>query len=263
MPAWLSYPLELWLLAGLAVVLIGASKAGFGSGVGVVATPLVALALPVADAVALLLPLLLVGDLFAVRHYRRSYDRASLRLLLPSAVVGIVLGSLFFDLFSEQERVLKIGIGVISLLFVLYQVAGGALSRALGRRPPNRTLGVAFGAVAGFTSTVAHVGGPPLTMYLLSQNLSRRIFVGTSAWFFLIVNALKLIPFTILGLLVVSNLLVVAILLPLVYLGIRLGLVLVRVVNERSFNLVVYALLTLTAVQLLLGRSLISLLVRG
>jgi len=262
-PAWLSYPLEFWLLADLAVVLIGASKAGFGSGVGVVATPLVALALPVADAVALLLPLLLVGDLFAVRHYRRSYDRASLRLLLPSAAVGIVLGSLFFDLFSEQERVLKIGIGVISLLFVLYQVTGGALSRALGRRPPNRTLGVAFGAVAGFTSTVAHVGGPPLTMYLLAQNLSRRIFVGTSAWFFLIVNALKLIPFTILGLLVARNLLVVAILLPLVYLGIRLGLVLVRVVNERSFNLVVYALLTLTAVQLLLGRSLISLLVRG
>ncbi len=100
-------------------------------------------------------------------------------------------------------------------------------------------------------------------MYLLAQNLSRRIFVGTSAWFFLIVNALKLIPFTILGLLVARNLLVVAILLPLVYLGIRLGLVLVRVVNERSFNLVIYALLTLTAVQLLLGRSLISLLVRG
>ena len=95
MPAWLSYPLEFWLLAGLAVVLIGASKAGFGSGVGVVATPLVALALPVADAVALPLPLLLVGDLFAVRHYRRAYDRASLRLLLPSAVVGIVLGSLY------------------------------------------------------------------------------------------------------------------------------------------------------------------------
>ena len=258
MPAWLSYPLEFWLLAGLAVILIGASKAGFGSGVGVIATPLVALALPVADAVALLLPLLLAGDLFAVRHYRRSYDRASLRLLLPSAVVGIVLGGLFFDLFSEQERVLKIGIGVISLLFVLYQVAGGALSRALGRRPPNRTLGVAFGAVA-----VAHVGGPPLTMYLLPQNLPRRIFVGTSAWFFLIVNALKLIPFTILGLLVARNLPVVAVLLPLVYLGIRLGLVLVRVVNERSFNLVVYTLLTLKAVQLLLGRSLISLLVRG
>ena len=90
--------------------------------------------------------------------------------------------------------------------------------------PPSRTLGVAFGAVAGFTSTVAHVGGPPLTMYLLPQNLPRRIFVGTSAWFFLVVNALKLIPFTILGLLVARNLPVVAVLLPLVYLGIRLGL---------------------------------------
>ena len=263
MLAWPSYPLEFWLLAGLAVILIGISKAGFGGGIGVAATPLIALVLPVTEAVALLLPLLLVADLFAARHYLRTFDRANLRLLLPSAVVGIVLGSLFFDLFSDQERVLKVGIGVIALLFVLFQTVRALLVKAFERRPPNRPLGIIFGAVAGFTSTVAHVGGPPIAMYLLPQRLPRRVFVGTNVWFFLLVNALKLVPYGILGLLAATNLMVIVILLPLIYLGIRLGLAMIRAVNERLFNLVIYLLLTLTAVQLLLGRSLIGLLASG
>lgn len=114
MSALLSHPLEFWLFAGLAVLLIGVAKAGFGSGIGVAATPLLALVLPVVEAAALLLPLLLVADVFAVRHYRGTFDRSNLWLLLPSAAVGIVLGGLFFERFIEQERVLKVGIGLIN-----------------------------------------------------------------------------------------------------------------------------------------------------
>jgi uncharacterized membrane protein YfcA len=257
---WPNYPLEVWLLAGLAVIVIGISKAGFGSSVGVVATPLISMVLPVTEAVALLLPLLLAGDLFTVRHYRRTFDRPNLGLLLPSAVIGVVLGSLFFDRFTDQERVLKIGIGVVSLVFVIYQATRVAMSKVLKVHSPNRTIGALLGTFAGFTSTIAHVGGPAVIMYLLPQNLNRRVFVGTVAWLWLIINSLKLIPYGILGLLSLNNLLVVAVLLPLVYVGIRLGLLMIRLFSERAFNLFIYALLTLTGIQLLIGRSPFSLL---
>ena len=98
-------------------------------------------------------------------------------------------------------------------------------------------------------------------MYLLPQNLDRRKFVGTIAWLWLIINSLKLIPYGILGLLSLNNLLVVAVLLPLVYIGIRLGLLMIQIFSQRIFNLLIYILLTLTGIQLLIGRSLISFLV--
>ena len=259
MSALLSHPLEFWLFAGLAVFLIGVAKAGFGIGIGVATTPLLALVLPVVEAAALLLPLLLVADVFAVRHYRGTFDRSNLWLLLPSAAVGIVLGSLFFERFIEQERVLKVGIGLIALAFALYQLLRGALASALELRPPPRLLGVALGAVAGFTSTIAHAGGPPITVYLLTQRLPRRVFVGTNAWLFFLVNALKLVPYGLLGLLAFSNVPTVVVLLSLVYVGIHLGVAMNRLLSERIFNLIIYALLTITGVQLLLGRTLIGL----
>ena len=102
MVVWPTYPLEVWLLTGLAVILIGISKAGFGSSVGVVATPLIAIVLPVTEAVALLLPLLLAVDLFTVRHYQHNFDKPNLVLLVLSALVGVTLGSLFFNHFVDQ-----------------------------------------------------------------------------------------------------------------------------------------------------------------
>ena len=105
------------------------------------------------------------------------------------------------------------------------------------------------------------MGGPPVIMYLLPQNLDRRKFVGTIAWLWLIINSLKLIPYGILGLLSLNNLLVVAVLLPLIYIGIRLGLLMIGIFSQRIFNLLIYVLLTITGIQLLIGRSLLSFLV--
>ena len=261
MVVWPTYPLEVWLLTGLAVILIGISKAGFGSSVGVVATPLIAIVLPVTEAVALLLPLLLAGDLFTVRHYQHNFDKPNLVLLVLSALVGVTLGSLFFNHFVDQEEVLKIGIGIISLAFAVYKVTQITLPKALKPYQPNRIIGAALGTFAGFTSTIAHVGGPPVIMYLLPQNLDRRKFVGTIAWLWLIINSLKLIPYGILGLLSLNNLLVVAVLLPLIYIGIRLGLLMIGIFSQRIFNLLIYVLLTITGIQLLIGRSLLSFLV--
>jgi hypothetical protein len=81
------YPPVFWLIAPLAILILGIDKAGFGGGIGIVSTPLIALAIPVPEAAALMLPILLVADFFSLRHYYRTFDRASLRVLLPGSVL--------------------------------------------------------------------------------------------------------------------------------------------------------------------------------
>ena len=167
--------LNFWVVAGIAVIFVGIAKAGFGGGVGAIATPLMALVLPVAEAAALLLPLLILADQVAVYKYRSKVDSKTLWLTLPGAVVGIGLAWLIFDQLVAQERILKIGIGIISLFFVIYQVSRDfLLNRLDGVRFPN-WVGILLGTTAGFTSTIAHVGGPPFQIYLIPQKLRREL----------------------------------------------------------------------------------------
>ncbi len=246
------YPALFWVTAVLAVVFVGISKAGFGSGPGILATPLVALTIPVPEAAALLLPLLIVADLAAVRHYRSDYDVLSLKVLLPSAVAGIALGGLFFGYFSNNEDVLKMGIGVIAILFVLFQLGRSTIVGALERRRPPATAGALLGALGGFTSTLAHAGGPPVVMYLLPQQLPRRTFVGTTVIVFMAINVVKLVPYAMLGLLKVGNLTTILLLSPFAFAGVWLGVWLNRHFREDWFNIAVYALLLVTGLDLLL-----------
>ena len=255
-----NYPAAFWLVAATTAVLIGISKAGFGGGPGVIATPLLSLVIPVPEAAALLLPILLLADVFAVRHYYNQVDQPNLRAVLPWAMLGIVLGALFFRQFSDQERVLKVGIGLIALIFVLYQVVRGRILQVVEQKRPSPLTAALLGTTSGFTSTLAHVGGPPMMIYLLPQKLPRNLFVGTTAVFFFIVNLVKLIPYYLLGLLAVGNLTVTIILLPVLWLGTRLGVWLNQHVSELWFNRVLYVILVLVSLQLILGQSLVGLL---
>lgn len=251
------YPTLFWVTAVLAIILIGVSKAGFGGGVGAIATPLMALTIPVADAAAILLPLLIVADIFSLRHYWGVWDRRSLRTMLPGALVGIALGAAFFGFFSDNERILKVGLGVISLVFVAYQAFRTLILGRLAEAHPPDSAGVALGAAAGFTSTLAHAGGPPATMYLLPQKLPRHIFVGTNVIFFFTLNLVKLIPYAFLGLLRVGNLTTILVLAPLAYVGVTLGVFLNKRFSDRWFNVLIYTMLFITGMELITGRSII------
>jgi uncharacterized protein len=253
------YPTAFWFTAVFAILFIGISKAGFGGGVGAVATPLLALTISVADAAAILLPILIIADIFSLRHYHSSFDRQSILLLLPGAVFGIVVGSIFFGYFSDNERILRMGLGIISLLFVTYQVTRALIQGQLVKSRPPAAAGVALGAVAGFTSTLAHAGGPPATIYLLPQQLPRHIFVGTSVVFFALVNVIKLVPYGILGLLRVGNITTILLLAPLTYVGVWLGIYLNRRFSDVWFNRLIYALLVWTGLELTTGRSIVHL----
>ncbi|MCA9885566.1 MAG: sulfite exporter TauE/SafE family protein [Anaerolineae bacterium] len=259
---FLGYPPIFWVTAVLAVVLVGIAKSGFGGGAGVIATPLMSLTIPVADAAAILLPLLLIIDVFSLWHYHKDWDRPTIRATLPGAIVGIVIGGLFFSVMADHEQLLKVAIGVIAIAFVIWQLGKNVVFKLPTESIPTWT-GWPLGILAGFGSTLAHVGGPPFVIYLLPQNLPQRIFVGTSVVFFFVVNLTKLIPYALLGLLTVGNLSIVVVLIPVAYLGVVLGIWLNKRFSPIWFNRLVYILLILTAFQLLIGDSFLRMALQG
>ncbi len=174
------------IAVGLAAFLIGLTKGGVG-GLGPAVTLLVATALPTKVAVGLLLPMLMVGDLTAVGAHWGKWNRHAVSALLPGGLVGVAIASLFLR--SMSERALELFIVVISLAFAAYRILEPRLrSVPLELRPVH---GVAAGVTAGITSTIAHVGGPPVQVYLLGRRLSPREFVASSALVFTVINWTK------------------------------------------------------------------------
>lgn len=235
-----------YIVAPIAILITGISKSGFGTGLGVLAVPLLALVIPPAQAAAVMLPLLCVMDLFNIWHYRRTWDRKNLSILIPAALVGILLGTFTFRYLSDAH--IRLLIGVIAVLFVLNFFFGRT---AENKTTPNRLWGSFWGAIAGFTSFGVHAGGPPVNVYLLPQRLDKSIFVGTTVVFFTIVNYTKLIPYYFLGQLNPGNLIISLIFSPLVPLGIWLGLKLHDRVAEGLFYNLAYFFLLITGVKLL------------
>jgi uncharacterized membrane protein YfcA len=256
------YAPTFWLCAVPAVMMFGMAKGGFGTGIGVIATPLLTLAIPATDAVAILLPLLIIADLFAVNQYRMNFHRRSIKLLLPGAFFGIAIGGIFFSFFRGNERILQVAIGVLALWFVLFQVFRAIIVGALEKRRPRAFEGILMGAISGFTSTLAHAGGPPAVMHLLPQKFPRDLFVGTMVIYFAVVNMVKLIPYQALGLLKVGNLTTIIVLAPLTYVGVRLGIYLNRRFTDLWFNRMVYTILVFTGLQLVTGQNIIAMLLR-
>jgi len=254
-----AYPVTFWISGLASVMLIGISKAGFGAGVGLIATPLMALTIPTADAAALLLPILIISDFVAIRQYRARFDKRNLFIMIPGAILGIIAGWFFFGYFRGNERILKIGIGVLALSFVAFQLLHKRLLGVIAERKPAVGEGLFWSTLSGFTSTLAHVGSPPAMVYLLPQKLPRDIYVGTTLYFFTITNVVKLIPYAHLNLLRVGNMYTVLLLLPAVLVGVKLGFVLNRSCSDTWFNRTVYGLLFLTGLQLVFGADIASL----
>ena len=248
-----SYPPGFWVAAVVAIIFLGIAKAGFGGGAGVIGTPLMALTIPVGDAVALLLPLLMLCDVFSVWHYRTTFHRRSAFTLLPGAAVGIAAGTAFFGYFLHNGHVLKLGVGILALAFTAFQLARAVIGKALAARHPHAAEGVLMGTIAGFTSTLAHAGGPPVAVYLLPQKLPRDLFVGTTVIVFSAVNWMKVGPYIWLDLFHVGNMATVAVLAPLTYVGVRLGIWLNRRFTDVWFNRAVYAILVVTGIKLVWG----------
>ena len=237
-----------YALAIPGVLITGISKGGFGGGLGVLAVPMMALVIDPVLAAAIMLPILCVMDVIGAVAYRKSIDWLNLRILVPAAVIGIALGTASFRYLDASAIRLMVG-----TLAVGFAADHWLRRRARSGEPQQRSAlkGGFWGSVAGFTSFLAHSGGPPASVYLLPQRLDRTLFVGTTVYFFIIVNYVKLIPYAWLGQLSATNLTVTAVLLPLAPVGMLLGIWLHKHVSDTLFYRICYVLLAATGVKLL------------
>jgi hypothetical protein len=210
------------------------------------ATPLIALTLPIPQAAAILLPILCVMDLAGLWAYRGKYSRDALRAILAGGVAGVVLGALTFRFFDEAW--IRIGLGTMALGFVLQRYV---LRASTEPAAPSRARGFFWSATSGLTSTIAHAGGPPLSIYLLPLRLDKAVLVGTTVIFFAVINFVKLVPYAWLGLFDARNLSTSLALAPLAPVGIWIGVNLMRRIPEALFYRICYGILAAVGVKLL------------
>lgn len=242
-----------YALAIPAVLLAGISKGGL-SGLGALSVPMLALVIPPGQAAGLMLPILCLMDVFGLWAYRGQWDRGQIRLLLPGALLGIGVGVLAFG--HLDENAVRAVIGLIAVLFAANQWLKPLLQARLAAAspsgaPPSRLKGLFWSGLSGFTSFLAHAGGPPLMIYLLPLRLEKMQFAGTTVVLFGVVNYVKLVPYFWLGQIDGANLSTTLALAPLAPIGIWLGLWLTKRIAEAVFYRISFALLFLAGVKLL------------
>ncbi len=242
-----------YLVAIPAVTLLGLGKGGF-VGFGMIATPLVALVVPPLEGAAILLPILICQDAVSVWTYRRNWSAWNLQVLLPGSVIGIGAAWLFASYLSNAA--IELTVGAIALAFVLYTWLGTRLRAYLQRPPakaqrPHPAMGILWGALSGFTSTLVQVGAPPLQIHILPQRLDKLTLVGTTVIFFALMNLMKIVPYFALGQFSPRNLATSVVLLPLAIATNFLGIWLVRKTPTEQFYQIAYLLMFAIALGLL------------
>jgi uncharacterized membrane protein YfcA len=251
MEAWLaSWPFitdpAFYAVAVPAVLLMGMAKSGFLSGFGSMATPLLALTVPVPQAAAIMLPLLLVMDGVGLQQLWRERDAALLRALMPAGLLGVVVGTLLFGVLAPHTVA-----GIVGALTLLFLAQRLLFPPAANSPPPPRWARFCLATASGFTSFVAHAGSPPFNVYVLPLRLKPIAYAGTAAVFFAVVNLAKWAPYAWLGLIDKANMVTAVLLLPLAPLGVWLGVWLARRIEPRWFYRVAYGGMFLTGVKLL------------
>lgn len=233
-----------YMMAIPAILIIGISKGGFGGGLGVVAVPMLAFVVDPVLAAAILLPVLCTMDLIGLKAYWKQWDLVLIKTLIPPAVVGVAFGAFSFHYFDASA--VRLLLGLIATGFSLQYW----FKRNVPRKAPSIFWGRFWSSIAGFTSFVAHAGGPPISVYLLPLKLDKSVYQGTTALFFTLINYIKLIPYFWLGQLNTDNLMTSLLLLPLAFMGMYLGIMLHHRVSEQLFYRLAYVFLFITGLKL-------------
>ena len=229
-----------------AVLLLGISKSGFGAGFGSLAVPMMALVVTVPQAAAILMPVLLLMDVLGLAAFRRNFDAPLLRFLIPFGLLGTVLGALLFKLLDAK---LVAGlVGGFTLLFLAQRLL---FPPRPDSPPPPRWVGALLTTTSGFTSFIAHAGGPPINAYAIPLRLSPLKFSATMAVFFFCINLSKWIPYAWLGLLDWRNLATSVALLPLAPVGVWIGVRIAKRIRPVLFYRLLYLGMLLTGCKLL------------
>lgn len=229
-----------------AVLLLGVSKSGFGAGFGSLAVPMMALVVSVPEAAAILMPVLFLMDVLGMAAFRKDFDTALLKFLVPFGMLGIAIGALLFKLLNAHTVAALVG--GFTLLFLAQRLL---FPPKPDSAPPPKWLGALLATTSGFTSFIAHAGGPPISAYVIPLKLSPVKFTATMAFFFFVVNLSKWIPYGLLGLLDLRNMATSLVLLPIAPIGVWIGVRLARRISQVWFYRFLYAGMFLTGVKLL------------
>lgn len=235
-----------YLAAIPAVMIMGLAKGGF-AGISILSVPLLALVVSPVQAASITLPILLVQDVVSVWVFRRAWDRHSLVILLPSALVGIILGYLLAAYVSAAA--VELAIGVISIVFGArwLWIHWRGVTRPHGS---SDLAGMAWGTVSGFTSQIAHAGGVPFQLYMLPKKLERDVLIGTSSLYFAAVNWMKVPAYAALGQFTRANMATSVALFPLAVISTIVGAKLIRRISGERIYVLFYILLVVVGLKL-------------
>lgn len=229
------------------VLLTGISKSGFAGALGVFSVPILMLVMPPVAAIGLMLPVLIIADIFSLKSYWQQWDIQQLKRLLPGLLVGVIIahvliGWLDAAFIRTAIAILCIVFAIRSLTFSLFTL--NALNSRLGA--------LSMGGLTGIASTLVHAGGPPLIMYFSTIKLSPKRFVATVAIIFAMMNAIKLIGFISLGLIEIKWALIALASLPIAFIGSRVGIWLQGRLNTAQFLKIMNILLLILGIWLLI-----------
>lgn len=242
----LADPLTLLAVAA-AVILLGLAKGGL-SGVGALATPLVALVLPPTIAAALLLPILIVQDVVSVWSFRKTWDGWVIAWMLPGAAAGIAAGYAYAERVDEAK--LMAALGAITLAFGLYRLWVERGGRVVAASTSPGWVGSLFGVATGFTSQIAHAGGPPFQMWVTPRRLPHLVFVGTSSILFAAINWMKVPAYIALGAFPHDVLVAAVLLMPLAIGSTLLTVRWLKRIDGARFYAIIYLLMVLLGARL-------------
>lgn len=238
-------------MVGIGVLLYGVSKTAMPV-LGVLAGPLLAATLGPTTASAFAVPLLIVGDFFALAIYRQHANWGLIVRLIPGVLVGFLITALMFRFLDGHVIARIIGFLIfISLILEVWQRRQDRVSAAPTPEHPNKAAGAFFGVLAGMTTMAVNAGGTALTLYLLKMRVPMLAFMGTSAWFFFVVNVAKIPVIAALGLMSRESLVADLAYVPLIAIGAMLGIFVFRKMNQKVFNNVALALSAVAAIWLM------------
>ncbi|WP_425040781.1 sulfite exporter TauE/SafE family protein [Primorskyibacter sp. S187A] len=238
-----------FLIAVPAVIFAGISKAGFGSGAAFASASILALVLPPGQALGIMLPLLMLVDVFSLKPYWGKWAKPEARALILGGLPGVALGIALWRVANDD--MLRFLIGAVSLAFVAWQLAKARGLIRIRKGAGSSWIGYLAGTVAGFTSFVSHAGGPPAAVYLLSRGLEKTTYQATTVLVFWVINVAKFVPYAFLGIFTVETLMIDLYLIPAALVGTWLGVYAHRFVSESVFFAITYVLLSLTGSKLI------------
>lgn len=238
-----------FLFAIPAVMFAGIAKGGFAAGPAFLAAPLMAIVIEPQLAVGVMLPLLILMDVAAVRQYWRKWDWKNARSLMIGSLPGIAIGALTFQYMNDDF--LRLLIGAIAIGFVLFQWAKKYELIPHEPRPFHAPRAIFWGCVAGFTSFVSHAGGPPASIQLLSQRLTKTEYQATSVIAFWWINLVKVVPYFLVGMFTRETFVANLYLAPVALIGVFVGVWMHKVVPDRLFFILAYTFLLMTGAKLI------------